>query len=484
MRLLSCLFQPISGLIAVVVLLGNAGVSRADKAPIRNVNESMTAAVFEDMDDSLAQAGPSTKAPSVPGPAVSPKPPTKSKLPPPKPPVSQPAETPSRPTESQPPQTNPVSSIFGGNAPPAEHLAGTPNMFGDFFNNMGGCVSGVFSPPLSTSEYFSANLPLAAASRRVKVAEDDNALPQDRVFFLYNHFENALEMNSHLDVITPNERSFSVDRYTFGFEKTLLNRCWSIELRMPLSGETDFLTPDLGISGGNIGNLAVIIKRSLYESDTAAVAIGLGIDTPTGSDVQGYASAVNTPSLAKFNYFTVHNDAVHLLPFAGFVRAPNDRFFYQGFAQIDIGTNGNRIDFQSVGFSTDIRGNRHSTLVDSGSFGVLNEQNLMYLDLSGGYWLYRNRCACRLTGLAALLEVHYTTTLQDTDVLQRAVYPTAFQLTFENCYNRVDIVNLTVGLHAEFANRTLCRVGGVFPLSTGDNRSFNSEVQVQVERRF
>jgi hypothetical protein len=449
-----------------VVLLGIAGAARADKAPVRDVNEVMAAAVFQDMDVSVAQAGPSTKAPVVPPPTVNPKTPSKPKPPPPKPPVSQPAEAPSRPPEGQPPQTNPVSSIFGGNAPPAEHLAGTPNMFGDFFNNMGGSV--VALGPFSSAM---ADLPLAGASRRVKVAENDNALPQDRVFFLYNHFENALEMHSLMDALNPIDRSFSVDRYTFGLEKTLLDRCWSVELRMPLAGETDFSTPQFGVSGWSTGNLAVIVKRSIYESNTAAVAIGLGIDTPTGSDVQGFASIV----APKFTFFTMHNDAVHLLPFAGFVRAPNERFFYQGFAQADIAANGNRIDYQ--GFNS-------SSLIQSGPLGILNEQNLLYLDLSGGYWLYRNRCACGLTGLASVLEFHYTTTLQDTDRVFQPVYPPGLRLIFENFSNRVDIVNLTVGLHAEFANHTLCRVGGVFPLSTGDNRSFNSEVQVQLERRF
>ena len=202
------------------------------------------------------------------------------------------------------------------------------------------------------------------------------------------------------------------------------------------------------------------------------MSVGLGIDTPTGSDADGFAS-VTAP---KFTFFTMHNDAVHLSPFAGFVRAPNDRFFYQGFAQVDIAANGNRIDFQGV---------NGSTIVDSGSLGVLNEQNLLYLDLSGGYWLYRNRCACcGLTGVAGLVEIHYTTTLQDTDVVQQAVYPVQLQFTFENFANRVDVVDLTVGLHMEFANNTLCRVGGVFPLSTGDDRCFQGEVQVQVERRF
>ncbi|MGA2062552.1 MAG: hypothetical protein ABSG67_18885 [Thermoguttaceae bacterium] len=462
MRLLSCQILSIRGLIAAIVLSGLAGIVRADEAQTHDLHDALAAAVIPDWDDSVAQAGPSTKAPVVPPPTVNPKAPSKPKLPPPKPPVSPSAEAPSRPTEGQPPQPNPVSSIFGGNAPPAEHLAGTPNMFGDFFNNVGGSVS--------VASGF-ADLPLAAASRRVKIAEDDNALIQDRVFFLYNHFEDALQMGtSTLFPVTRTERSFSVDRYTFGLEKSL-NCCWSIELRMPLAGQTEFQTPDFGISGGSTGNLAVIVKREIYESDDTTVAVGLGIDTPTGSNVEGYASIISP----KTNYFTVHNDAVHLLPFIGFVSAPNHRFFYQGFAQVDIPTNGNRIDYINA-FGT--------TIVNSGTYGILNEQNLMYLDLSGGCWLYRNPCACGLTGLAALLEFHYTTTLQNTDVVEQTAYPPPFLITFENFANRVDIVNLTVGLHAEFANRTLCRVGGVFPLCSGDNRSFNSEVQVQVERRF
>jgi len=469
MRSWSHQFRPVCGLIAAVVLLGFAGVGRAGEVQVRDISDTLASAISPDPDDSIAQVVPDTKASTTtPGPTTSPKSSVKPKTPPPKPPVRRPAEEPSHPAEepSRPageqPSPNLLASMYGGNAPPAERLAGTPNMFGDFFNNMGG--------GLRTSRAI-ADLPLAGASRREKVAEDDNALPQDRVFFLYNHFENALHMESGIDPFMLTDRSFSVDRYTFGLEKTFLDRCWSVELRMPLAGETDFSTPQFGVSGGSTGNLAVVVKRLLYESDTAAVAIGLGIDTPTGSDVQGYASFV----APKFTFFSVHNDAVHLLPFAGFVRAPNDRFFYQGFAQVDIAANGNRIDYQNV---------YNSSIINSGRAGILNEQNLLYLDLSGGYWLYRNPCACGLTGLAAMLELHYTTTLQDTDVVQRSAFPTAFQLTFENCYNRVDVVNLTVGLHSEFANHTLCRVGAVFPLQSGDNRSFDSEVQVQIERRF
>jgi hypothetical protein len=477
MRILSSPFRYIYWLYAAMVLLGLAGVVHAGEVPVSDENDALAVAMFSDSDDSIAQAAPGVtsdvapgaKTSKAPGPAVSPKTPSKPKTSPPKPPVRRPVEEPLRPAEEPSLSTanqlspNLLASIYGGNAPAAERLAGTPNMFGDFFNNMGGGV-------LVAPGY--ADLPLAAASRRVKIAENDNALPQDRVFFLYNHFENALQMSSApFGRVPSTERSFSVDRYTFGLEKRFLNDCWSVELRMPLAGRTEFLTPAFGVSGGSTGNLAVIVKRAVYESDITAVSVGLGIDTPTGSDVQGYAS-FNT---LRTNYFTVQNNAVHLLPYMGFVSAPTCRFFYQGFAQVDVPANGNRIDYLA---------SRGASITNSSTYGVLNEQTLLYLDLSGGCWLYRNPCARGLTGLASVLEFHYTTTLQDTDVIQGTAFPTPFPITFENFSNRVDIVNLTVGLHAEFVNNLICRVGGVFPLSSGDNRSFDSEVQAQLEWRF
>ena len=86
-----------------------------------------------------------------------------------------------------------------------------------------------------------------------------------------------------------------------------------------------------------------------------------------------------------------------------------------------------------------------------------------------------------MTGLASILELHYTTALQDADVLSATTGGTSFR--FGNLRNRFDVVNLTVGLHAEMARRTTFRVAGVFPLNTVD-RPFDSEVQVSVNRRF
>jgi hypothetical protein len=360
-----------------------------------------------------------------------------------------------------PPAPDLLASMFNtpGESRYSERLAGTPNMFGDLFNNLGGSVL-VLTSAFDTTQ---ADIPLAAGCRRAKIAEDDKALPQNRVFFLYNHFQNALSNQSDVTgFLVPH--NLPVDRYTLGIEKTLFDEVWSVELRMPLAGRSEYDTPEFGIWGGSVGNLAVILKRLIYQSDTAAVAVGLGIDAPIGSDANGFAD-----DYSNTTFFTVHNQAVHLAPYAGFLRAPNCRLFYQGFVQCDVPLNGNRIDYTDS--------------VDSGTIGVLNEQNLLYVDFSAGYWLYRNCCAPWFTGLAAVAEVHYTTALQDADVVAKVGYPPP-RLIFSNFANRVDVVNLTAGLHAEIARDTVCRVGGVFPLSRGDDRSFDGEVQVQLEHRF
>jgi hypothetical protein len=353
----------------------------------------------------------------------------------------------------QPPPSDFLAGLFGRTAAsePSSRLAGTPNMFGDL---AGVRVSGT----LGQNE---ASLPLASIGDRMKIAEDDNALPQDRVFFLYNHFNGALPVGTFSGGVPVVTHSFDLDRYTIGIEKTFLDRSWSVELRMPFTGAFDYSNADFSVSSGQVGNLTAVVKRLLYQSETTVAAIGLGIGTPTGSNADGTAASVQ---------FTVHNQALHLMPFAGFIRTPNDRWFYQGFLQIDVPTNGNRIDYVD------------SSPPSSGTFGTLDDQTLLYADLCLGCWLSRNREARWLTGLAAVLELHYTTTLQDADVVSGYVIPQSF--AFGNFANRQDLLDMTVGLHAEIADQTLFRVGCVLPLRSGDDRTFDAEVQVQVERRF
>jgi len=373
------------------------------------------------------------------------------------PPDEGPAAVP--PAAVAPPPTNQgLYAMLLGRGPqagPSPRLAGVPNMFGDFFNLGGDLVA---TDPIGIA---TAPLPLAGASRRVKVAENNKALPMDRVHFMYNHFHDALDYNALGFPGDPGRRVFSVNRFTIAAEKTLMNRLYSVEVRMPFTGEADFNVEFFGISGGDIGNLAVLLKRSLWQTRTSAAVIGLAIDLPTGSDVHGFVNDLE---------YTVYNEAVHLGPFAGLLWAPDHRRFAHAFLQVDVPASSNSIDFYDTYLSY------------GGRLGELPEQTALYLDVGTGYWLYRNPRAPRLTGVAALLEVHYATTL--TDASLRVLSDEFSTLNFANSANRVDEVNLTVGLHAEFTRNTLFRVAGVFPLRDDDDRSFGSEIQAQVERRF
>jgi hypothetical protein len=411
----------------------------------------------QDIYDSLAPVTPKSKTPTPPGQATIEQPTT----PPPagtaKPESKPESPPPAAPEREAQPSPDLLASTYDarGEYLFSQRLAGTPNMFGDLFTDMGSHLIATKAGVIGE-----VDLPLAAACRRVKVAENNNALPQDRIYFMYNYFNNALssDMYAMIGPVVMDHSDFSLNRYTIGFEKTFLDRRWSVELRMPFAGQWNHGVTNFDFSGGAVGNLAILLKRLIYKSDGAAACIGLGIDTPTGDDAE-----------ANFVYYqyTLRNQAVHLLPYAGIVWAPNERRFWQGFVQVDVPTNGNRVDYDNVE-------------TGPGALGYLSEQTLLYLDLQTGYWLYRNPDAARLTSLAAVAEVHYTTTLNDAP----AVTGLAGQAWFGNPANRVDIVNLTVGLHSEFAGHTLLRVGGVFPLSNGDDRSFESELQVQLERRF
>jgi hypothetical protein len=138
--------------------------------------------------------------------------------------------------------------------------------------------------------------------------------------------------------------------------------------------------------------------------------------------------------------------------------------------QLDLATGGNRIDTRNIGGPA-------TTL------GLYNQQNLLFVDLGYGYWLYQNPQNSGLTSLAAILELHYTSSIQDTDRVTGNTGTRA--IDFFNTSNRFDILNLTAGLQARFNTLTFLRVACVVPLGQRDDqRFFDNEFQVQVNRRF
>lgn len=86
----------------------------------------------------------------------------------------------------EPPRPSPdlLASLAG------DDLAEAPNMFGDSYFSQD---ARIVVDSLASAKVANAALPLASADRVAKIAENGNVMPHDRVYFLYNHFDNALD---------------------------------------------------------------------------------------------------------------------------------------------------------------------------------------------------------------------------------------------------------------------------------------------------
>lgn len=335
-----------------------------------------------------------------------------------------------------PPQSLPTGNLSGGLPTSLGVFAGSfsaaPQMMGDFFG--GGMVFGSF---------VGATVALAGGDRRFKISENVSPAPQDRVYFNYNHFHNA--------VVDANEVSQSVDRFTFGMERSFLNGLASIETRLPFAGTVNStqVVGALDTEATELGNIAFGLKMNLLSGRDWLLSGGTTLTIPTGDEYELFNGGVRQ--------LLVENDAVHMAPFLGVLARPDQRWFAQGFLQADFDLNGNDVFTDANGFE-----------------GVFQDQNLFFVDASVGRWLRRvNDPRTRLSGLAAIAELHYTTTMNDTDNVAGVSNP----------FNRVSIMNATGALHFQFSRAAL-RVGAAAPVIDDDIRLYDTEILVQYNRAY
>jgi hypothetical protein len=319
-------------------------------------------------------------------------------------------------------------------------LAAAPQMFGDLFGN---------------SMYLNGSLlSLAGGGRRYKSAVNFRALPTDRLFINYNHFNNVPIVVSPA---TPNQlvvRDQPFDRYTLGVEKTFFNGLTSVDFRAPYSSALD---SNLLVTGHRqateFGNISLAAKVLLVARDRWALSGGSGFVFPTGDDFRALDGSGN-------EVVRVKNDAVHYQPFLAMVAVPTRRSFCQGLVQVDIDGNGNSVIRTLRGRSRDV--------------GTLNNQTLLYADLAMGFWAYENRCGFILKGIAPFTELHYTSTLNDTDNV----------IGITNPFNRLDYLNMTGGLHFALGNFSRLSVASVVPLRNNPDRGYDASVGAQLIRQF
>lgn len=330
-------------------------------------------------------------------------------------------------------------------------LARVPNMFGDSLPptvNAFICACDRSPPFQVVTEFLTGG-----GSRYTPVSENNRPLPTDRVFFVYNGFNNAVTTNI---LTTGNTFDSDLHRYTMGFEKTFFEGTSSIELRLPLLNSIDIQSPDYVSSSGNVGNLTLIYKHLLAETEDTAVAAGLGLGLPTGDELEGRSG--NTE-------FTLRNQATYLLPYLGLMHTIGENAFVTAFTQIEIAASGD--DFDVAG---------------RGTIGRLNAPTFGRFDLGGGYWLIRDPGLKYVSGVALIAEVHYLTTLSDADEIIDNGVTNDFALAGSD--NRVDYLNVTTGVHWQITPLSNLRVSGVFPMRRDPDRQFDSELQVSFNRNF
>ena len=265
-----------------------------------------------------------------------------------------------------------------------------------------------------------------------RVAENNSAIPQNRVFFNYKFLNDVPTAKD----IGANARDYDSDfsHYELGLEKTLFNGNVSVELLVPFSYGPESFNPRLvGVQGSDVElqNIAFGLKTLLLANDSKAISAGVRVEAPTKEDIMTASG------------FTVPNEVWAVTPYLATLINLNDDLFFQAFASYRLQTDDYTTSSPDLPF---------------------REPNNFDLDAQLGYWLYRNSGASGLNGLQAKTEIHYTGTFEPYQ------FSTNFADTPEN-RGETNQLNLTTGLTAIMNDRTTITAGIVLPIREG--ASFN-----------
>ncbi len=270
-----------------------------------------------------------------------------------------------------------------------------------------------------------------------RVSENNSPLPRTRIAFAYKLLGDVQTFSR-----TGGGPSQFVDRelheYTLQYEQAMFDGLLSAEFIVPVQHSTD-QSQTLAVENGGssrMGNLAFGMKTRLCENDWATLSGGLRVEAPTSSDQRGSAAPILTFRNDQSTWF--------LTPYLASLFQAGD-FFVQNFVSYRIATAGETITFMPAAFGTsDIR-----------------ETDLLMVDTSFGYFLYKDTEAPVFTSLAAMVELAYLTTPAPCDAP----------------LGHTDNLDLTVGMTSTLCNHATITFGFAFPLrdtrNVDDNLSFN-----------
>lgn len=256
----------------------------------------------------------------------------------------------------------------------------------------------------------------------IKVADNNGVLPETRIGVGFNQYVNVPKTWSDTGVV---RTETDISEYKLYLERAIYDGDFSFNLILPVYDTIDFTQTAftgltiLGAEGTQFGNLAFGFKKLLRRTQTQAVSAGLQVEAPTAEDYSLFG-------------LTIPNDQWFFTPYLGKQWTPNDRWYAQGFLSYRLHTGDN----------------------SGGGLSYVQAERLL-IDGALGYWMFRNDYGRRfVTGLSPRVELHYTTYTENQD-----------PLLFTSLYfNRIDMLNLTLGATAELANGATLASGLVLPM--------------------
>jgi hypothetical protein len=289
---------------------------------------------------------------------------------------------------------------------------------------------------------------------RVKLSEDNNPMPRDRLIYNYDYFDNV--------PFTPN--GFGVSRFQFGVEKTFLNGRWSAEFRIPFAGTMNSTsTQGFETSNTELGNLRLALKRLWLQTERLTISSGIGVTLPTARD------QVTLSSLDGSELFRFRNQSVNVEPFVAALFTPTDRFFSQVWGSLNVDTSGGDLSWNPTVFG----GSGSSRIWDLPTLAV---------DAQWGYWLLQPGNG-RQFGLAPFVELHWNyTILQDELVKQVGNRTQGEGLTIRGIGGNE--LNLTAGFYGRLSDTLTLGLGASAPLLQAPNRTFDAQVGFRMNYFF
>ncbi len=281
------------------------------------------------------------------------------------------------------------------------------------------------------------------SARRIKISENFSPEVRDRFFLNYSFFNDAYGGLG------------DISRYVMGVERILVDNLVSIEVRLPMAGTYgSFQQLDRAESRNfELGNLAVIAKGILLRTNSLLLSSGLGVTVPTADDT--------SLAIANREILRIENETFHLLPFVAAMYRLNQKTAIQTYMQLDVAANGDPVLGNLFG----------GTLENLGTF---NDSTLMHIDTAMSRRIYQNQRARFLRSVSASGELHYTGTLQASDVVDSG------GLRYTNLKPNFNVVNTTMGLHLQLGDRLVVTPAMAVPLRDGLDKQFDYEAIVQV----